>query len=336
MPNATLSVVSKAVAYSDTSSSNNPRLRHFDWTRTYEGLQTANPRTEPVQIEPGGQVTVFNGMRTIAIDNTTSLTIARNTMDSTLYRIAYYAGTDPGFRAKRTEIGAYGATLTVDGEYMVFNIDGIDPENPPAEPPLSGVVAGDCVYIPHTSLGYPASSPFNALNAGLWIVHGVDPNGSMTLRRPTGVDFSGASEVVPVVGSGNVEIFSSAGVQVGDSLDITGGFAVSTRKTFEVVGVGSDWVEVISPQPLLLESNVTVGAGSLSFYTSAKRFLRIEADQECLLRLNGDSGSSVRLSPVEAGNAELPGWFEKFGPTFSLTIVNQSVSVANVLVLSAE
>ena len=336
MPNAILSVVSKAVAYSDTSSSNNPRLRHFDWTRTYEGLQTANPRTEPIQIEPGGEVTIFNGMRTIAIDNTTTLSVLRNTLDSTLYRFEYSGGTPPDFRTERVEIGSYGATLVVDGEFLTFTLDGIDPENPPIEPPLSGVVAGDCVYIPHTSLGYPVSSPFNALNAGFWVVYGVDPNGIMTLRRPTGVDFSGVGEVIPTIGLDKVKIFGTAGVQVGDSLDVTGGFAVSTRKTYEIVGVGSDWVEVTSAQPLLLENSVRVGTGSLSFYTSAKRFLRIETDQECLLRLNGDSGSSVRLSPVEAGNAELPGWFEKFGPTFSLTIVNQSVSVANVLVLSAE
>ena len=72
------------------------------------------------------------------------------------------------------------------------------------------------------------------------------------------------------------------------------------------------------------------------FYTENKRIVYIEADQECVVRLNGDSGNTQRISPIEPGNASKPGMYLKSGDVFSMTIVNKSFATLNVLVVSAE
>jgi hypothetical protein len=156
------------------------------------------------------------------------------------------------------------------------------------------------------------------------------------LMRFTGESFEGASETITLTSNTQFQAFSSAGVQIGDHVDISAGFASATRKTFEVTSVTHNFIEVSSTTPLATETGVTPTASGMLFYTDNKSFLYVEGDQECVVRVNGDSGNSQRLSPIEAGNTDKPGVYMRRGPTWSLSIVNRSTSSLNVTILHAE
>ena len=95
-------------------------------------------------------------------------------------------------------------------------------------------------------------------------------------------------------------------------------------------------MEFTSTLPLPNQTGVTPGASGMSFYTDNKRMVYIEADQLCVVRVNGDTGNFQEISPLEPGNTSKPGIFLKTGNIHSLTIVNKSTSTLNCLVVTAE
>jgi hypothetical protein len=154
--------------------------------------------------------------------------------------------------------------------------------------------------------------------------------------RPTGTDFEGLSEAVVSTSNSQVRAFSSAGVQVEDAVDISAGFATATQKTFEVVSVTDLFFEVISTSPIPAQTAITPGAAGMIFYTETKEFLYIESSQEIAVRLNGDTGNTQRVTPVDSSDPNKPGVYMKRGPVWQLTLVNRSTSLAQVTVIHAE
>jgi hypothetical protein len=77
-------------------------------------------------------------------------------------------------------------------------------------------------------------------------------------------------------------------------------------------------------------------ATGLIFYYAAKKFIKAEADQECVLRQNGDTSDICRLSPWVAGDSSQVAEYVKAGPTWSLTVVNKSSVPLNFLLISVE
>lgn len=321
---ATLTVLSKCLAYSDTSSQSNPKLRHFDWARSTESVAVRNPRNVPLTVEPQEEVTVFNGVRSTSIDGTTQMTLSLSPLSSSRYRLSWDGvGTAPAFRTDRG-LALSGTTVGIvvnpNATVTATSLTG----------GFAGVLAGDALFIPGPTTG-DSATPFSPLNEGLWTVMTASST-DLVMRRPTGTDFVGVAESVSVLSDLSMQAFSAAGVQIGDELDITAGFVASTRNTYEIVAVTPEWVEFTYTAPLAVESNVVVTATGVSVYSAAVRWARIESDQECAIRLNGDTGSYVRVSPCQG----TPGWFEKFGTVYSLKIVNLSGNTASVIVFSAE
>src|SRR5690606_14922263 len=100
----------------------------------------------------------------------------------------------------------------------------------------------------HTLTGDAAlSSPFNVLNGGFWSVL-ARTSTVVTVVRPNGESFSGTSEAVALTSDAQLQAFSSSGVQVGDTLEISGGFSAVTQKAFEVSTVTPGWVEFVSTE----------------------------------------------------------------------------------------
>jgi hypothetical protein len=64
--------------------------------------------------------------------------------------------------------------------------------------------------------------------------------------------------------------------------------------------------------------------------------MRIEADQEMIVRLNGDTGNTNRVEPIISGDEDFSGWFEKTGTVWKLVMINRSTRVSNLTVMSAE
>jgi hypothetical protein len=315
--------------YDDATSSNNPQLRLPEWRRS--ALETVNnPVAEKVAIAPGGSLSVFSGSRTVLTDGTTAFSIALNPVMSSVYRVTNTAGTAPAFRTSRS--------LVVSGVLMTLAVNNNATLTVSVGVPTFGAVqVGDIIFIPGTATGDAALlSPFSPVNVGLWVAIGVSTT-QLTLIRPTGVSFSGISEAVTPTANTQFIAYSAAGVQVGDSLEISAGFSSVTQTTFKVSSVTPSWVEFLSSTPLPLETGILPTASGMTFYTSAKRYIRIEVDQETIIKLNGDTGNSNRVTPRTAGTSDGFGWIEKWGLSWQLVITNRSTtSTLNATVITAE
>jgi hypothetical protein len=323
---ATLNLYTLTFAHGDATQSNNPNLRYADWKRSIQGIAVENPRSEGFTVPAGAESVIFDGTRPTSIDGTTAFDLTLSPLASDRYRLAATGGTAPGFRANRN-LNLSGTSLTLtaqaNGSLLVVAASGT---------PFAALQVGDQVLIPGLLTG-DASSPFSALNQGLWVVQGAG-GASVTLVRNG--DFSGATETITPSAAGQFLGFSSAGVQVGDGLDISAGFASPVQRSYKIVAVTATWVEVECTVPLAAQSGITPGASGMQFYTACKRFILVEVDQDAVLRLNGDTGSLLKLSPWLAGDPEQVAGLQKVGPTWKLTITNKSTLPLKATVISAE
>jgi hypothetical protein len=289
------------------------------------GLVINNPESRAVAIEPGETAVVFDASKSTGVDGTTQFSITSNPLDSSRYRFTHSAGTSPALRTDKP-LSLSGVELE-----LTANANGTLTVVSQAGTPFAGLVAGDMVFVPGTSTG-DVSVGFDSLNEGFWTVLSV-AGATVTLVRPSSEVFQGVSETVTPTDNG-VLAFGAAGIQVGDKVDVNAGFS-SALKTFDIVSVTSRWFEVVSTSPLAQESGIP-GATGMLFYRGAKRFVRVEADQEVAIRVNGDSGDSQRVVPWVAGDPRQVGEYTRTGPTWTLSVRNRSAAVAQVLVISVE
>lgn len=308
----------------------NPKRRFVDWTRHLSGESVEQPSVREYVVQPGETLSIFSGTRNTSIDGTTAFDLSLNSTQSSVYRMTASGGTAPAFRTARAYDGTgvvhtltinNNATLVVDIASGSFT--------------AAGVQVGDTVFIPGTTTG-DSASPFNINNLGFWVVLAVAAT-RLTMRRHVGEDFNGTAEEVTPTAASEFKIFSASGVQRGDSMEISAGFSSVSQKSFVVSEVTDEWVEFTSTEDLPLETDVTPGAVGITFYSDAKRFIRVEVDQEAVVRLNGDTGNSNRLSPRTAGDVEKVAHFEKWGPCWELAVVNRSSASSMVVnIISVE
>lgn len=321
---AFLRLVTQIVAFGDHSVSSNPKLKFVDWNRDIPEIPVGAVNSETHVIAPGQEKVIFDGTRALLVDGTTAFDVQLVAGTTDRYRFRHTGGTAPGFRTDRG-LNVNGATITctvLSNGTMSLSITGGS---------FSSVQAGDVLWLPSTDEG--VTSPFNILNRGFWQVLSSSATG-ITLVRDG--DFVGVTETVAVTASNQVQAFSSSGVQVGDRLEVAGGFAAATQKNYSIVGVTQKWVEVVSTPPLPLEVGVVPTSTGLLVYTAAKSFVHIEVDQESVVRVNGDSGDKQRVSPWLAGDAAKPGVYSKTGPCWSLKVFNRSPKALRATIISAE
>lgn len=326
---AFLNVTMKLLAFGDKSINSNPRLRYVDWNRDASGVLVRDPKSESHSIDPGATKLIFDGTRATTIGGTTAFAVTLSPLDPSRYRFTWTGGTGPSFRTDRA-LALNGVAVTVAVQANSTVIMTVAPG-----PDFTGVLAGDTLFIPDVSTG-DSAGPFSALNGGYWQVLAVLSPTSLSLARFAGVDFAATNETVTLTGNSQLQAFSTSGVQVGDKVDISAGFAVSTRKTFDVVAVTSTFVEVVSTTALPPETGIIPTAAGMIFYTDSKSVIYIEVDQEACVRLNGAADNSQRLSPIEPGNADRPAFYFKRGPAWALSIVNRSSATLNAVVIHAE
>ena len=327
------------VIYDDPTATSNPQFRYVDWRRQISNWSVNNPLNKQVVIPPGTSQVIFNGSRITTIDNTTTFSISLNPISSTTYRISYTSGTVPGFRTDR------GLNLTGDTVTLAVNNNStltvtVVTNN------FSSVLIGDQIWIPGVATGDASlNSPFNPLNVGLWTVIAKASGGTpktITLTRLSGTAFSGTSETQSPTSAAQFVAFSSAGVQIGDTLNISSGFSPVTQSNggYNVSNVTSTFVEFKTSLNLPLETGIQPGATGLVFYTVNKNFLKIETDQPAALRFNaqvggGDTNCSVQ--PRVVGDPNSVSVFTKTGPCYALEIQNLSPTFPlTAIIISAE
>ena len=324
-----LNVATKIVAYGDSTTSSNPRLKYVDWMRNMTGIPVSNPQSKSYSIAPGGSKVVFDGTLSSSIDGTTAFSLALSTIDASRYRITHTGGTAPGFRT--------GRGLSLSGVAVTFavNSNGTVTVSVPTGPDFAAVQVGDEIFVPHTTTGDTANV-LSVLNAGHWQVLGKLSNTNITLVRPVGQDFEAISQTVTLTANSQIRAYSASGLQVGNSICITAGFSLSTRKTYKVTDVTDLFVEFVSTAALPSESGVTPGAAGMVFFSESKSFLYVEANQECVVRVNGDTGNFQQLSPSDPSDENSVAPYSRRGPTWSLTIVNISPLTLNATVIDCE
>jgi hypothetical protein len=326
----TLNLTQNVLAYGDVGKTSNPAKKYVDWS-VQRSYTVANPKSDPYTVDPGSALTLFSGTRAVSVDNTTEFTLTLSPLAADRYRFAWTGvGTAPGFHTDRALTpNGHTFTLTANSNLTLTMASSTVGE-------FAAVQVGDVVYLPGISTG-DAATPFSELNTGSWSVLAKDGTSTtLTLARPSQAAFVGASEVVLCNANTRIQAWAVAGVQVGDKVTISAGFPASVQNTYTVVAVTSKAFEVIATQPLPAATTAVPTATGIVFYTGAKRYVRFEADQECVVRLNGDTGNTNRMSPWEAGDPDQTAFFEKVGPCWSAVVVNLSSSPLNFLFISAE
>lgn len=327
--NAFLNVITRLQAYGDLSISSNPRLRYVDWTRDNSGVSVQDPKSEAHAVDPGATLLIFNGIRTTTIGSNTAFSISLSPLDPSRYRFTWSGGANPGLRSDRA--------LVIAGIALAFVVNANNTVNVTAGSgaPFGAVVGGDIVFIPGPTTG-DGSSPFSVLNQGFWQVLAVNSSTVLVLARPAGTSFDAVAETVTPTANTQFQAYSASGVQPGDVVDISNGFPLVAQKAFVLTAVSSTFFEVESTLPLPSTSGNVPTATGMIFYSDAKSFVYIEADQDCAVQVNGDPGQTNRISPIEPGNSDKPGVYSKRGVTWALSVVNRSPVTLNVVVIHAE
>jgi len=324
-----LTLTSNTLAYGDVTTNSNPSERFVDWS-TKLTVEVENPKSEAFTVVPNSTLQVFNGIRSTSIDNTTEFELKLSILASDRYRFTYTnTGTDPVFRTNRN--------LLVSGTSLALSVNSNQTATVTATiGTFSGVQVGDAVFIPGLTTGDLAGA-FSPDNEGFWVVLSVSGDGSsLQISRPLDQGFSALGETVTPSDDYQFQAFSSGGVQVGDTVDISDGFSSSVQKSYKVQTVTPTWFEVISVASLPITETAVPTTIGIIFYSNAKRFLRIETDQEAVVQLNGDTGKTNRLSPWAPGDKALRAVYEKVGIAWSVSLVNLSSVPMKAIVISAE
>lgn len=330
-----LNIVSSIQAYADSTQTASPLLQLVNWTKKLLNISVTRPSSRQYFLDPNQTLTIFDGQRSTAIDGTTAFTVTLSPLSSSRYRITNSAGTAPAFRTARA--------LSLSGIAVTFAIVAngtVEVSVTPANT-FVNVQVGDQVWIPGVTTG-DATGPFNQANEGLWSVLAVSAISGqaarkLTLKRLNTSDPEGSSETVTPPLDTDFIAFSAAGVQPDDHVEFaSSNWSQTLRSSFLVDRVTPTWFEIISTESLPLDVGVLPSSTGLIFYNDSKRFVRVEADQEAAIRFNGDSGSLVRISPLSPADPDAAGWIEKFGPTWSLAVVNRTPYQMTLTVIACE
>jgi len=309
-------------AYQDSSccdTRSSPQRNDFKWTREYSNASISNALSETFQVPPQTTQLLFSGTRTLTQDGTTEYSIAPVMFNTSLYQLTNVGGMASGFRTLRS-IGTDATTqvtTSINGPILTYTFTG------GTLPDLSTVQAGDNVLI---------GNLFNQLNqgtTGIWQIISTTST-SISLVNPNGY-----VQGPITLGSGfatQLRIFSSTGVQIGDTLNISSGFSPVSQNSYEITQVTDYYVQFSYTGSLPSEGPIMT---EVAIYSMAKTTLYLETNQSLELLINGAmSGPSV--IPTVSNGIAYPGLFLINSLVYSLSVVNNSINVANVTLLSTE
>jgi hypothetical protein len=194
----------------------------------------------------------------------------------------------------------------------------------------TNVVVGDQLFI-DTGAGFSQS------NAGLFTIIAKTAN-SLTVQN-----LNASGQTATILDPTQFLAFSNGGgmsnqVQIGDKVVISAGFSQADWGTYVITNVTPLWFEVsiAAPNGIPLETGIMPGAAGLVFYSAAKQFVLIAAQNTCSVQVNGDTSNSIMLQPTEPNNQERPALYLQQGTVYSLSITNLSLETLDVIVATAE
>ena len=319
-----LNIINQILSYNASQgTTDSPLMRSFDWTRRMTGLSVGNPQSDNFVLSPGQTVSVFNGSKPNPLDTSSVLDLL--SVGNGLYRLNVTAGSSE-FRTRRSISGISNCSISINNLSMaVFNFSGST---------LSSVQIGDTMRIKGSSTHDSGPFAFNSLNSGNWLIIGKNGT-SLSCVRPVGETFTAAAESISDA-SGDIDIYSSSGLQKGDKMQISGAFSLASFRSYELKEVTPDYLDFISTVALPIETDISYIDNAINFYTSAKKYIYMESDQVCVVQFNGSSDITNKIVPVAAGSPTLPGFLSQTGDFYSCDVTNKSLNVLNLKIFSGE
>lgn len=315
------------LTYNDTVAGNNPFIRVFDLAYDILATTANEPKAEDILIPASSSLTIFNGVRTTAIDGTTAFDVTKPYPTLNTYRFTRSAGTQPVFRTNRNIAvdDTTQFTISVNGPVITLTSSG------GTAPDFSSVVVGDILRI-------DASAGVSANNQGRFTII-AKTTSSISIKNTSGV---GETVTLNNTASNSFLIYSNGSsgnqVQISDKVILSAGFSQASWGTYSVTEVTPFWFEVsiASTGGIPLETGITPDATGMIFYSSAKQALLIASQDRCSVRVNGDSSDNTLLEPQEIDNPKRPALYFKHGTVYSLVINNLSLQPLKVIVASVE
>lgn len=318
--------VLQLVVSGDAPAVSNPRQRFIDWGHDLAGIEVKNPQMTTKVLAPGESATLFDGTRTLTLDGTTALSVALVAGTSDRYRFRWTGGTDPGFRVDRA--------VDYDGDTISVAINANATATFTTNATFAGAQVGDILWVPETD--EVGTQPFHVGNRGFWRILAIAPGAAALTAERLG-DFDAQAETgVVLTDADQLQVFSESGVQIGEALEILGGFASVNRRSYNIVAVTPTLLEVQSSLAVVGETGVIPGASNFLVRTAAKRLVYLEADQTTVVRANGDTTDLQRVDPWAPGDPKAAGHYSRAGTTWKLVVVNKSPRTANVMAISVE
>lgn len=328
------------------------------WSLGLKGLSTHTY----VLTATSGTLPVFRTSRSISTDALTQVTVAINGPVAVFSAPAPVTGVAASFTgqvagmttnvtltAQNTGVAGNSILLTGDGTSTVAQLaiawNSANPSNQVLQtsgdftqiPDLAagiqlsgGVTAVSSMNMASVSVGdtVRVGSNFNIQNQGEFKILSKTAN-SFTVENQIGVNES------VVLGSGfatQIQIYSAAGVQVGDTLVISTGFSPVTYGSYQVTGVGPNFVEFYSTALLPQESLISPAV--INIYSEAKNLIYIESNQKCQITVNGSVVAN--LEPFIINDSKQPGMFMLKSTVYSLDVQNMSTDSADLFLATFE
>jgi hypothetical protein len=198
---------------------------------------------------------------------------------------------------------------------------------------FDNVSPGDVVYIPGLSTGSQAGI-FNGLNEGYWSILDVSSTRLVIARNP-GAVYESFAETVTITSNASFQVFSSAGVQLDDTLSLVSGFSPALLQNYEIVAVTATSIDFISGTTLPPVATVTPGVNGVVVFAEAKSFIALETNQNIDVAINGNE-AGFTVEPILAGDPNKVGVFQLTGTVYTLVATNKSTQPATVRVISVE
>jgi hypothetical protein len=187
-----------------------------------------------------------------------------------------------------------------------------------------GVVVGDNVII---------GSQFNPNNQGTYTVLSVTAT-SFSIKNTQG--YTEGPITLGASFASQIQIFSAAGVQAGNTLVISSGFSPASWGSYLITGVGANFLTFASTAALPTESDIIT---NVVVYTAAKNLVYVESNQIVSLAIN--AAGSTTIEPFIDATGSCPGHehsgvFLNKSTIYSLSITNISENTATVFFAAAE
>lgn len=311
---AKLQLITHVNIYEDASQTNNPAKNNVRWTNSIDNVEVSEPESRSLKVAGKQTETLFSGVVDTDVDGTTTFNLNIKPSVSGTYVLKHNAGTAPAFRTKRA-LGTDATsqvTVTKSGALLTFTASG------GTAFVTTGMVYGDSVRL---------GNIFSIYNRGVYKLLSFTSN-SFTVENIAGVV---ESVTLGATFDDEIRVFSAEGVQIGDKVKLPANFSGYSQDVYEITDVDPEYLEIHTNRAIPEETNIQA---QVVVYSTSKTFFYIECDKPCTLFIDGINQGQIK--PFFFGTKQKSGVFMRTGSMYSAEIRNDSVDLANVLIISAE